>query len=82
MANRKQYYGLDDVGFLGVSNKRSEAEIQMDAKKTSDYIKSLKAGGVATVHSHGNTSAKRSKAGKAQATVASGKKRPSPVRAK
>ena len=75
MANRKQYYGLDDVGFLGVSDKRSAAEIQTDAKKTSAYIKSLKAGGVTVVNSHGNTSAKRSKAGKVQGGATSAKKR-------
>lgn len=82
MANRKQYYGLDDVGFLGVSGKRSAAEIQMDAKKTSDYIKSLKAAGATTMNSHGNTSAKRLKAGKVQATAGSGRKRPLPVGSK
>ena len=82
MPNRKQYYGLDDVGFLGVSVKRSAAEIQTDAKRTSDYIKSLKAGGVTVVNSHGNNSGKRSKTGKVQGAETSAKKRTLAAKAK
>ena len=42
MANKKKYYGLDDVGFVGVAKERSEAEFRQDAKRTSDYIKNYR----------------------------------------
>ncbi|HUC81939.1 MAG TPA: hypothetical protein VMR70_13545 [Flavisolibacter sp.] len=42
MANKKKYYGLDDVGFVGVAKERSEAEVRQDAKRTSDYIKNYR----------------------------------------
>jgi hypothetical protein len=39
VADKKKYYSLDDVGFLGVVKERSSAEIGQDARRTSEYIK-------------------------------------------
>lgn len=39
MANKKKYYNLDEVGFVGTTKKRSAAEIKSDIKQTSDIIK-------------------------------------------
>ena len=39
MANKKQYYKLDDVGFVGTQEKRTKAEIKKDIDMTIEYIK-------------------------------------------
>ena len=38
MANRKRYYSLDEVGFIGTVVNRTPVEIFSDAKKTTEYI--------------------------------------------
>ena len=40
--NKKQYYELDDVGFVGTQDKRSDAQIKKDIELTVQYIKSKK----------------------------------------
>ena len=42
MVNKKQYYKLDDIGFVGAQEKRSAAQVKNDAVRTAEIIKSLK----------------------------------------
>ena len=42
MVNKKQYYKLDDIGFVGTQEKRSATQIKDDAVRTAEIIKSLK----------------------------------------
>jgi hypothetical protein len=45
MANKiEQYYDLDDIGIVGVSKKRSAAQVIKDAQETSAFIKAHKLG--------------------------------------
>lgn len=41
MANKKQYYALDDIGFIGTQS-RSKAQIKKDAERTTQHIKAKK----------------------------------------
>lgn len=43
MASKKQYYALDEVGFIGTQT-RSEAQVKKDIEKTIQYIKAKKTG--------------------------------------
>ncbi len=43
MGDRKQYYKLDEVGFVGVQKKRTIEEIRKDEIKTAKSIRALKA---------------------------------------
>ncbi|MCG2616982.1 hypothetical protein LZZ85_21980 [Terrimonas sp. NA20] len=45
MANKKQYYGLDNIGFIGTQD-RSKAQIKKDLEDTAKYIKAKKDGKV------------------------------------
>lgn len=45
MANKKQYYGLDDIGFIGAQD-RTPAQVKRDMKKMAEYIKAEKSGKV------------------------------------
>jgi hypothetical protein len=50
MANKKQYYGLDDIGFIGTQD-RSKAQIKKDLEETAKYIKARKDGKVVSLPS-------------------------------
>ncbi|MET0461516.1 MAG: hypothetical protein ABW007_00125 [Chitinophagaceae bacterium] len=50
MANKKQYYGLDDIGFIGTQD-RTKAQIKKDMEETAKYIKAKKTGKVASIPS-------------------------------
>lgn len=50
MANKKQYYGLDDIGFIGTQD-RSKAQIKKDLEDTAKYIKARKEGKVVSLQS-------------------------------
>jgi hypothetical protein len=43
MGDKKQYYGLDDIGFIG-SQDRTPAQVKRDMRKMAEYIRSEKAG--------------------------------------
>ena len=53
MAGKKQYYGLDEIGFLGVQDKRSRAQEKRDIAITVQYIKAKKSGRVVPLPSKG-----------------------------
>jgi hypothetical protein len=42
MRKKNKYHSLDDIGFIGVAEKRSEKDIEKDAKLTSEVIKKFK----------------------------------------
>ncbi len=44
MAGKKQYYGLDEIGFIGSQNKRTPAQVKSDIDRTIQYIKAKKSG--------------------------------------
>lgn len=46
MAGKKQYYGLDEIGFVGTQEKRSKAQVNKDIALTVRYIKAKKSGRV------------------------------------
>ncbi|MEJ0102713.1 MAG: hypothetical protein WDO19_09230 [Bacteroidota bacterium] len=39
MTRKNNYAALDDIGFVGVDDKRSKAQRDEDAKRTSEYIR-------------------------------------------
>lgn len=39
MTSKERYYKLDEPGFLGTQNKRSDAEIKKDIEQTIQLIK-------------------------------------------
>ena len=43
MRVEKKYAKLDDIGFLGSQERRSEVEIKKEAQKTARFIKAYKA---------------------------------------
>jgi hypothetical protein len=43
MGDKKQYYGLDDIGFIG-SQDRTPAQVKRDMRKMAEYIRSEKGG--------------------------------------
>jgi len=44
MAGKKQYYGLDEIGFIGTQKKRTAAQTKKDIEKTVQFIKTRKSG--------------------------------------
>jgi hypothetical protein len=42
MADKKTYYKLDDIGFLGTQKKKSALQKKTDLAKTGEFIKLLK----------------------------------------
>lgn len=44
MGGKKQYYGLDEIGFVGTQNKRTPAQVKSDIDRTIQYIKAKKSG--------------------------------------
>jgi hypothetical protein len=58
MADKKIYYKLDDIGFVGTQEKRSAAH-KADAKKTATIIRAKKTAKVFSIpHSINNKAAK------------------------
>ena len=53
MAGKKQYYGLDEIGFVGTQDKRSKAQVKKDIAMTVQYIKAKKSGKVVPLTSKG-----------------------------
>ena len=54
MADKKQYYALDESGFLGTQNKRSKTEVKRDMEMTVRFIKAKKLGKTTASKSKGN----------------------------
>ncbi len=44
MKNKRQYYALDEVGFVGMQEKRTKAQVEKDIKDTVQYIESKRSG--------------------------------------
>ncbi len=44
MRGKKQYYGLDEVGFVGTQDKRTPAKVKSDIERTIQYIIEKKSG--------------------------------------
>jgi hypothetical protein len=42
MTGKKQYYKLDDIGFVGTQDKRSDADIRKDIEMTIQFVKERK----------------------------------------
>lgn len=42
MAGKKQYYGLNEIGFVGTQEKRTPAQVKKDMERTIRYIKAKK----------------------------------------
>lgn len=42
MTDKRRYYKLDDIGFVGTQDKRSAAQIKADALRTANIIKAMK----------------------------------------
>lgn len=42
MTDKRRYYKLDDIGFVGTQDKRSAAQIKADALRTTNIIKAMK----------------------------------------
>jgi len=40
--DKKRYYGLDEIGFLGTQDKRTDAQIKNDIRRTIQHIKAKK----------------------------------------
>jgi len=41
---KNKYHALDEIGFVGTQDKRSDAQIKKDIELTTQYIKAIKAG--------------------------------------
>jgi hypothetical protein len=41
---KNKYHALDEIGFVGVQDNRSAAQIKKDMEMTTQYINDLKAG--------------------------------------
>ncbi len=46
MADKKQYYKLDEIGFIGTQEKRTKAQVKKDIEMTVEYIKAKVAGNI------------------------------------
>ncbi len=44
MTGKKQYYGLDEIRFVGTQNKRTPAQVKSDIVRTIQYIRAKKSG--------------------------------------
>ena len=43
MTGKERYYALDEIGFVGVQDKRSKTQIRKDMDDTNRYIKAMTA---------------------------------------
>ena len=48
MADKKEYYKLDDIGFLGTQEKKSALQKKREIAKTGEIIKFLKSRKIAS----------------------------------
>ena len=46
MKDKKRYYGLDEIGFVGTQGKKTDAQVKKDIDQTVQYIKDKKAGAI------------------------------------
>lgn len=44
MTDKKQYYRLDEIGFVGTQDQQTNAQIKKDIEETIRYIKARKSG--------------------------------------
>ena len=44
MEDKKQYYGLDEIGFVGTQSNRTYSQVKKDIEKTVQFIKASKSG--------------------------------------
>lgn len=44
MSTKKQYYQLDEIGFVGTQDKKNKTQVKKDIAKTIQYIKDKKIG--------------------------------------
>lgn len=44
MDDKKQYYGLDEIGFVGTQGKRTNSQVKKNIEKTVQFIKARKSG--------------------------------------
>jgi hypothetical protein len=42
--SKKQSYGLDEIGFIGIQGKRTNSQVKKDIEKTIQFIKARKSG--------------------------------------
>jgi hypothetical protein len=42
MVGKKQYYGLDETGFVGTQDKRTPRQVKSDIDRTIQYIRAKK----------------------------------------
>jgi hypothetical protein len=40
--NKNQYYGLDEIGFVGTQDERTDAQVKKDIDETIRYVKAQK----------------------------------------
>ena len=43
MTGKEQYYALDEIGFIGVQDRRSKAKIKKDREEMNQYVKARRA---------------------------------------
>jgi hypothetical protein len=61
MADKKQYYGLDEIGFIGTQEKRTASRVKKDIEKTVQFIKARKAGKVIPLNKRGTSTLLKAK---------------------
>ena len=44
MTSKKPYYGLDEIGFVGIQGKRTNSQVKKDIERTIQFIKARKSG--------------------------------------
>ena len=44
MTSKKRYYGLDEIGFVGIQGKRTNSQVKKDIERTIQFIKARKSG--------------------------------------
>ncbi len=61
MGSKKQYYELDEIGFVGTQDKRTNAQVKMDIKKTIQFLKDKKSDKAIAIHKTSRRSLSRAK---------------------
>jgi hypothetical protein len=59
--DKKRYYGLDEIGFVGTQGKGTNAQIKKDIEQTIQYIKDKKMGESISFRLKGMNSVKETK---------------------
>jgi hypothetical protein len=60
MTDKKQYYKLDEIGFIGTQD-RTPAQVKRDMKKMTEYIRAEKAGRTVSLPGKRNRPASKTK---------------------